>query len=406
MSIIDFLVPQKKKVPTITGYSLWGSVLQYDLSFDVYYKYYNLNPYIFMAINKRKGDAFSKGWELTKGTKDKKGKNKGKVTLYNEDMKELIKYSTSGTPKEFYERLIRDYDVTGNAYIYIVKDEWGEKDIGMQILDPRYIKPVSNKQWRLLGYIQNLDWIKVFLPSEVYHIKDDNDIKNEVSGKSRMTSLFLDVETDQEARESNLAFFKNNQTPSSIVLLDSDFQIEEDDEAAYKKKIKDIFESGKYEWGKNHHRSLMAQWIKDVIKVQDKISDMEYKELRTFTGDLVFWVYETPKSILWFTESTNYSNGLNQYDLYWDNIEALEQKFSVFLTEVLKRFDDQYVFTALKDNLRKLMLKAEIAGNLYKEKGIITLNESRALIQYDEVTDWDKFFESKWLTIWETKTEK
>jgi hypothetical protein len=33
------------------------------------------------------------------------------------------------------------------------------------------------------------------------------------------------------------------------------------------------------------------------------------------------------------------------------------------------------------------MLKAEIAGNLYKDKGIITLNESRELIQYTTVTD-------------------
>jgi hypothetical protein len=28
--------------------------------------------------------------------------------------------------------------------------------------------------------------------------------------------------------------------------------------------------------------------IKEVLKLQDKISDMEYKELRTFTRDLVF----------------------------------------------------------------------------------------------------------------------
>jgi hypothetical protein len=40
-----------------------------------------------------------------------------------------------------------------------------------------------------------------------------------------MQSLFLDLETDVEARESNLAFFKNNQTPASIVIIDKDYEM-------------------------------------------------------------------------------------------------------------------------------------------------------------------------------------
>jgi len=40
-----------------------------------------------------------------------------------------------------------------------------------------------------------------------------------------MTSLFIDLESDKEASESNLAFFKNNQTPSSIIVIDPDFEI-------------------------------------------------------------------------------------------------------------------------------------------------------------------------------------
>lgn len=396
MALIDFFRPEKKKNPTVKGYSFWGNVLSYDLSYEVYFKYYNLNPFVFMAINKRSNDSFSKGWELTKWGKD----------LFNDDFQELIVDSTSWTPNEFLKRLVRDYDITWNAYIYIVKDESWKKDIWMQILDPRYIKPVANKQGKLLWYIQNLEWIKVFLTTDIYHIKNDNDIDNETVGKSRMTSLFIDIETDQEARDSNLAFFKNNQTPSSIVILDPDFEVDEDNEKDYKEKIKEMFESGKYEWWKGKHRSMMAQWIKEIVKVQDKINDMEFMQLRKFTWDLVFWVYEVPKSVLWFTDSTNYSNGLTQYDLYWDNIEAVADKFSMFLTTVFKVFDEKYEFVGLEDNLRKLMLKAEIAWNLYKDKWILTLNESRELIQYSKVNDWDKFFEPKANIISEEKTEK
>ena len=388
MALMDFFITQKKKQPTIRWYSFWGAILNYDLSFEVYFKYYNLNPFVFSCINKRSNEVWARGWELSKWWK----------SLYNKDFNELIKYSTSATPKEFIKRLIRDYDITWNAYVYIVKDEKGKKNIWLQILDPRYVKPVANQQWQVLGYIQNLEWIKVFLKDELFHIKNDNDIDNEVVGKSRMTSLFIDIESDQEARDSNLAFFKNNQTPNSIVVIDPEFEIDTDDEKKTREKLKEMFEWGKYVWWKNKHRSMIIQWIKEVIKVQDKINDMEFLELRKFTLEVVSAVYEVPKSILWFTDQANYSNGLTQYDIYMDTIESIEDKFSEFLTKVFKIFDEKYEFIFLKDNLRKLNIKSTIAGSLYKDKNIITLNEAREIIQYDKVEDWEKFFEVKWIT--------
>lgn len=397
MALIDFFIPQKKEAPSVRGYSFGANVLNMDLSKDVFFKYYNLNPFIFSVINKRSNACFSKGWELRKEWQTEK--------IYNEDLKELIKFSTSRTPKEFFKRVIRDYDIAWESYIYYVKDEaW--KKIWIQALDPRYIKPVANKQWVLLWFVQNLDWIKVYLKDEVSYIKDDNDIDNEIAWKSKMSSLFIDVETDQEARESNLAFFKNNQTPSSIIILDPEFEIDEDDEKGTKEKIKNMFESWKYEGWKWKHRSMMAQWIKEIVKVQDKISDMEFLELRKFTRELVYEIYEVPTSLWGVTDKTNYSNWNTQYDIYWDNIEALEDKFAEWLTEVLKEFDPLYVLIPLKDNLRKLVIKADIAWSLYKDKWIITLNESRKIIQYEDVKDWDKFFEVKTLGIWNNDNDK
>jgi len=381
MGLMDWFTKPSDKKPIVKGYTFGWNILSYDLSYETYFKYYDLNPFIFMCINKRSNDAFSKWFDITRWWK----------TLYPLDFEELIKYSTAWTPKEFIKRLVRDYDITGNAYVYIVKNEKGTKPIWVQILDPRYIKPVADKTGKLLWYVQNLYWIKVFLPDEVFHIKNDNDITNEIVGKSRMTSLFVDVETDQEAKDSNLAFFKNNQTPSSLILLDPEFEVDETDQTKIRAKIKQMFEWGQYIWGKNKHRSMMAQWIKDVIKIQDKISDWEFLWIRNFTLDLVSAVYEVPKSILWFTENANYSNGLNQYDIYWDNIEALEKKFGDFLTSILQVFDNRYQFLPKRDNLRKLMLKSDIAWSLYKDKQLLTLNEAREIIDYKPVKDWEKF---------------
>ena len=386
MWLFDFLnkPSEIKESPSVKVISSWWIALNLDLSFEVYYKYYNLNPFVFACINKRSNDVGVNGFELTRAWK----------TIYNNELEDMLKLSTTPNSKEFFKRLVRDYDITWNCYVYIVKDESG-KNIGLQVLDPRYIKPVTDKYWTLLWYIQNLNWVKVFLKNEVFHLKNDSDIDNEVVWKSRMTSLFIDIESDQEARESNLAFFKNNQTPSSLIVIDPDFELKEENLKDVREKIKEMFEWWKYKGWKNKHRSMTAQGIKEVIKIQDKINDMEFLELRKFALDIVSAIYEVPKSILWFTEQTNYSNWLTQYDIYYDNIEALERKFAEYLQTILRQFDPRYNFKFLQDNLRKLNIKSWIAGVLYRDKNLITLNEAREIIQYEPLDEWNKLYEVK-----------
>lgn len=115
-----------------------------------------------------------------------------------------------------------------------------------------------------------------------------------------MESLFIDLETDKEARDSNLAFFRNNQTPASVIILDPDFAMPDNEEDALKVKreLKQVLESGKYTGGKNRHRASVWQGVKEILKVQDKISDMEFINTRKFTLDMVCAVYEVPKDIL------------------------------------------------------------------------------------------------------------
>lgn len=63
-----------------------------------------------------------------------------------------------------------------------------------------------------------------------------------------MESLFVDLETNKEASDSNLAFFRNNQTPASIIVLEDEFSLGETEEEEMKtmKEMKEILETGKY----------------------------------------------------------------------------------------------------------------------------------------------------------------
>lgn len=54
----------------------------------------------------------------------------------------------------------------------------------------------------------------------------------------------------------------------------------------------------------------------------------------------------------------------------------------------------------LQDELTILMMKAEMAGSLYKDKQLISRNEGRELIQYEPVKGGEEFYKEP------TKEEK
>lgn len=385
----------KKEAPKVKWFTMWLWLsINYDTSLDIFFKYYKYNPYVRAAINRRKKDVYRFWYEIKKGT-----------TLLDESiLEDLLQDSIWYTPKKFFERVVRDYEITWNAYIYISRETW--KNVFIQVLDPRYVKPVVNRGWQVLWYVQNLEWIRVFLKDEILHLRDDNDIENESIGSSKMESLFIDLETDKEAKESNLAFFKNNQTPASLVLMDPEYELE--DEAKMKKVLKDIFESGKFAWGTNRHRSAMLEWVKEIVKVQDKISDAEFLEQRKFSLALVCSIYTVNQDLLWFTENSNRSTWDVQLEIYYDSIEEEETMLDEFFTKMLQTvyWDESIILTAIKDSLRTLKSKSDIATNLY-EKWVLSREESREIVWYaPKAKTGDTFSEKKETDDSKTKKDK
>lgn len=60
----------------------------------------------------------------------------------------LVALTLDYTPRQFIKRLIRDYEITGNAFVYLAREN--NQVIGLQILDPRYIKPIINEGGQVL----------------------------------------------------------------------------------------------------------------------------------------------------------------------------------------------------------------------------------------------------------------
>lgn len=375
MSIFSNLFSKIEK-PVVTS-TTEGISFSYATDTSLFYKIYEENAYVEMCVRRLADDMGKYGYTV----------KRGKFEKDNSLFSNLTGYSFGMTENEFFKRIVRDYEVAGNVYVYIARSKTGKVE-GLQILDPRYMKPICDSSGQILGYIQNFNGIRGFTRDEVFHLRYDSDLTNEAIGRSKIQSLFIDLETDKEAKESNWAFFKNNQTPASIVVLNDDYQSES---VAVMAEIKKLFQGGSNSTGKNKHRTAIIQGVKEVIKLQDKIEDGQFLNLRGATLELTCAKFGVPKDILGFTDTSNRSVGEAQAENYWDTIEGLENDIAQYLSKILVAiYGEGYSIEFYQDNTRKLSSRGKIANDLYNG-GIITLNESREIVNYEKVTDGDKF---------------
>lgn len=383
MWLFDFLKTSNSgnsgEKPAIKGVNIWGFWVKfkitYDFKSDVFFEFYERNPYIQAVINRIKKDIAGNGYALI--VKDKE-----------QDITEFEKLITKGTVKSFLERIVRDFEISGNSYVYLARDE-SENITAIQVLDPRYITPVSDKTGEIIGYIQNLYGVRAFAPDEIFHLYDDTDLENEIVWRSKMTSLYLDLMSDREASESNYSFFKNNQVPSTLIVMDQDVR-EDATDINGMKRIKELFTSENFWGGKNSNRTAFAKWVSQILQVQQRMDDAQFMNLRKFTLDMVCAVYEVPKDILWLTETSNRSVSSEQADTYYSNIVVKENLLQEFLSKIVAVcLGEEYSFAIFHDNFRILERKSKIAKELYKEAQLITLNEAREIIQYEEIKNGD-----------------
>lgn len=382
--MFEFLFWKKeteKNRPKVKGYGIGWISVNYDYSLATYYRFYNDNPYVASVIERLRRDIGAHWFEIRTNNK----LNKKAMQQWSE-----ILNRTKLTPRWLIKRIVRDYELTGNAYVYLAKD--GTKVEAVQILDPRFVTPIANEFGVVLGYAYAVQTTQYFTADEVLHLKDDTDTNNEIVGRSKLRSLIVDIETDKQARDSNYAFFKNNQTPSSFIILDSEMELptNEDDFKELKRELKELFESNG-SGGINNHRSVVVQWVKEVINTQSKISDAEFLNLRRFTLELVCSIFGVNKDILGFTDTSNRAVSTAQSDNYYMLVEDKEEFLDEFLTSVIKEvIGEQFSYHTLQDNLRTLRIKWEIAEKLYNAE-IITRNEAREIIQYEEHEDGELF---------------
>lgn len=384
----------KKPAQINKAINLWVLILSTDATLEKYYNIYQDNQFVRSSVLNLM-DTVWKSWYtiFDSNWKEINISTKNQIDFLFEDRQRNASF------KQLKKRIIRDYMVWGNVYIYKVTEideDWNPTDKvnWFQILDPRFVKPITDSYWVVYWYLQTINWQRRwFLPDEVWHLKYDSDLDDETLWLPLLRSLNVDIELDEQAKKSNLSFFKNNQTPTSLIILEQ--WVPEEDQKEIRKVLQNQFKG----W-ENHHKWAVMKWIKEIIKIQDKIEDEQFLNMRKFTLENVCALFGVPKTILGYTEGVNYSNAQTQFVEYIEHtIKPIEETLQRFFTRILNDCWFEWItFEFIDDHIDQKQVKSKTVIEL-ANNWIITINEAREELGLEISTqEW-----SDKLWIWTNK---
>lgn len=366
-----------KKKPVVRGWGTQSLISMPDTTTDLFYRYYRKNSDVKACVN-RLNKTIGKGWIYTVDTKGEKNNDVEVINVLNYDLK-LMRPKKWGF-KDLKNRIVRDVLIGWNAYIHILRND-GNKVIGFQPLDPRSIIVKADKYGDILGYVQTLNGNSIkFAKDEIIHFYEELDPDNEMIGMSRVESLITELLTDDEASLSNYYFFKNSSIPGQVIILDEQLSDSEQDLAV--EQIRAQFGGTK-----NKHKLMALGWVKDIKKIQDSLSDMDFEIMRKFTTNRICATFDVPKTLLSYTDGVNYSNSNDQYKIFiQDTVIPWEETIEWWINQALVNLWFKSTIQFDSNHIDDFGWQVDIKVKQI-DRWLITINEARKELGY-EVYVW------------------
>lgn len=349
----------------ISGWSVGGYGTEPKSTFRSFFNYYKKSSNVYRVINEI-SQTVGKGWfDLL----DSNGEQ-----VEDRNVMEILNYYQSFD--KFKTRIVRDINVTGNAFILKLKNvNW--QLIWLQVLDPRTIRILADPYGEVVKYFQAVQAsYQEFEPDEIVHFYDELDPDNEIFGMSPMEWIIIDVMADTESGLSNYYFFKNSAIPSQLFVLEPWMT---------KEQIKSITAQLKqnFSWGQNKHKNWAIVWVKDIKQLQPSLKDMEFETLRKFNIEKVCAAYWVPKIILWYTDSVNYSNAEVQYQRFIENtIRPREKKIEELVTNIIREINPNLRIEFVDDHIDDLDKRLTVIEKQIS-LWLMTPNEARKELWYE-----------------------
>lgn len=279
-----------------------------------------------------------------------KNKKTGEIIDSHEILTLLHDVNPNSTMYELFFATQAFKDLCGNAYWYLARDKDGKGDIKqIYLISPEKMSIVFDKAnpLNIIGYMYGSGTDAVpFGKEEILHFKNFNpwgNYPNPHKGVGIVESALWAIETDNESRNWNYSFFKNNAKPDGIISTEATLS-----DSAFA-RLKEQWQQT-YGGASNHGKTALLdgglKW-QDISKTQ---SDMDFIAQRTFSRDEILSIFRVPKTVVGITDDVNRANAeASDYVFAKRTVKPLMTSFVTTLNEYLLQESYPDVELSFKD---------------------------------------------------------
>lgn len=288
------------------------------------------------------------------------------------------------TQLEFWKLSVSYYLLAGEAFWYM---ERGEKEdaipTAMVNMRPDSVEIILSQDRRevvayefrdIMGQVQKLR------PNEVLHIKNI-DPTNPLRGTGVIQPATQRIISEQEAARYQAQTFRTGGRPDIAVFIDSDLTDEDAEDA--RERWKGIYGKGENAAG------FFGQKVKEIKTLNVSPKEMEGMASMEFLRNDILAALRIPKQMI--DPDVNYANSETAKAIYLANacLPVIDTFYDMVNNMLLVGKIDEDKFITYESPInadRELRLKESVE---LKKAGIVTVNEARALMNYDDLEDGD-----------------
>lgn len=335
-----------------------------------YLQAYEKSLYLYACVNKIAQKVASNRFKMLQII-NSKGETK---EIYSHPVLDLLyKPNPFQTKEEFLETTMINQKLSGNAFIFKVRNERGQV-VELWNLRPDMVVIYTDPTEYIAGYqYQKTDGSTVmFNPTDIIHIKYPNPI-DEYIGTSPLKPAAVRVDIEEFASKYQRDFFLNNARPDAVLEFEGNLFADQKAEITenWEKRFKGLGNNSKVatlEGGVKYQQVALSQ------------REMDYIESVKFTRDDILVAFGVPKTVVGITDDVNRANAETAMYVFLSEtvkpeLERLVNKLNEEL--VYPDFGEQFMLEFIDPTPEDREFKLREQTELVKAN-IMLLNEARA----------------------------
>jgi len=289
---------------------------------------------------------------------------------------------------EFFESVVGFLMLAGNSYIEAAGPENGPPR-ELYVLRPDRMKVIAgNSQQLIAGYQYTVGGITVnFKPEEILHLKLFNPL-DDWYGMSPIEAAARSIDQNNESRAWNVALLQNSARPPGALITEHELQ--PDQFERLKEQINHEFTGAK-----NAGRPLLLEGGLDWKEIGLTPAEMHWLEGLKLSAREIAIAFGVPPELIGDNANKTYSNYKEaRQAFYTETVLPLMDSIKGELNNwLIPKFGDKRIYIDYdRDEIEALQEDREAVWARALEAvktGILTPNEARVMLGYDEVEGGD-----------------